>query len=468
MSQKIFRKSLVSEFLIKVANDDQNFIKLYLNKEKFNYQFDNVNDIIDSDFPKVPENLGLLMERTFKDNLKDQSSSDYKEADFECAKILYENLKLTPRQASNAEFWNYLHHTVLYKYIHLRWSRIDSADEDKRKTYIQRHWLMDRTSQKHLINFPLTTLWWSIYLSMDSSLPDPYKLSSIYFQNNRYRTVSIGGSSFVRHKEALLGILEYIDEKKLQTTAELGDEISKFINLIGGTKPLSFFDRNWFKIQLQKNFEESERDGTKKVASRVGKMPISSDTKQEKTSYKILKYFNINADGKYCLTDTSDNSYDTSEKLTEEHRKGYLLLCYNELGYINRVTVQSLLLKRREFYQNGLYAGNTLKKLIAIPEQCIIGISYKLNGERFFKAYHSDSFKKENDNVGLQGYKTIYDNYDQDSITYNVFPIELKDQLYRLIFTSLTATGKNYNNKNYKKEFEIINSYLNNSDLRLF
>ena len=183
MGQKIFRKGLLSEFLIKDAGDDQGFINLYLNKEKFAYKFDKTNDFVDSDIPEISEELGLLMEQTFKDNLKDETSSDYKEADYECAKLLYENLKITPRQASNAEFWNYLHHKIFYKYIHLRWSKIATGNEEQQKTYIKRHWLMDRTSQKHLINFPLTTLWWSIHITNDNS-ENPYKLSNIYFQNN--------------------------------------------------------------------------------------------------------------------------------------------------------------------------------------------------------------------------------------------------------------------------------------------
>ena len=205
--QKKFNTGVVEKLKNLISNDDSSIIKYYLNKNEFKYHFEN-NDFTVCDFYEIPRDLGNEMISTFKSNLN-QKSNDFRKADFECAKLLYESIKITPKQASDIDFWSYLHHFDMYKYIHLRWNEIESPSKSSRETYINRHWLMTLSSQKHLINYPLTTLWWSIHLTIDDSMDDPYELSKIYFNNNRYRTVTFGGSSYVRHKEAILGILEF-------------------------------------------------------------------------------------------------------------------------------------------------------------------------------------------------------------------------------------------------------------------
>src|SRR5690606_36939040 len=196
---KIFRRGLVNEFLSKVKKGERDFTYLYFNKNRFEYNFNDSADFVDSDIAEFSPDLGQQMVQVVLKNRKDEKSNDFRTADFQCAKFLFRSFKLTPRQASNADFWNYLHHTALYEYIHLRWNKILEQDGESLKTYIHRHWLMDRSSQKHLINFPLTTLWWSIYVTIDDSRENPFELAKLYFQNNRYRTVTFGGSSFVRH-----------------------------------------------------------------------------------------------------------------------------------------------------------------------------------------------------------------------------------------------------------------------------
>src|SRR5690606_13868251 len=221
--------------------------------------------------------------------------------------------------------------------------------------------------------FPLTTLWWSVYVTFDDSRDDPFELCSLYFQNNRYRTVTFGGSSFVRHKEAILGILEFLKENNLPSSTELGDEISKFINLLGGTKPLSFFKREWFKQKLVENYGNGEIllktsiSGTHSLEFKgKGNSAINIIPGIDK-SPKKLKYFNINPNGNYSITNLLDRTFENSIKISSEYTNGYLLICYNELGFINRITVNSLLQKKCESYQNGLYNGNTLRKLLLIP-----------------------------------------------------------------------------------------------------
>jgi len=252
MNYKLFKPSLVNEFLDKLNEDESSFIKLYENKEEFLYQFEE-SDILESNIAIFSNELEEQMLYVFEIHKGNQQT-----ADFECAKLLYENLKITPFQASNSDFWNYLHHFDMYKYIHQRWK-----SQGNLQTHVKRHWLMNLTSQKHLINYPLTTLWWSIHLTVDENREDKYELSEVFFSNNRFRTVSLGGMSFVRHKPAILSVLEFIKIHRKALTKNitytvLGDEISKFVNLLGGTKPLSFFDKDWFYKKLEERFKVNQ------------------------------------------------------------------------------------------------------------------------------------------------------------------------------------------------------------------
>jgi hypothetical protein len=69
--------------------------------------------------------------------------------------------------------------------------------------------------------------------------------------------------SFVRHKPAILSVLEFMKTHRKALTINityivLGDEISKFVNLLGGTKPLSFFDKDWFSKKLEERFKVNQ------------------------------------------------------------------------------------------------------------------------------------------------------------------------------------------------------------------
>ncbi len=457
-----YQKKLSSGVIERLKNlinkGDLSVIKSYLNKNEFKFKFEN-NDFMDSDFEAIPSDLGKKMINVFTSNLN-QKSNDYRKSDFECAKLLYENINITQRQASDIDFWSYLHHFDMYKYIHLRWSEIENPSRGSQETYINRHWLMTLSSQKHLINYPLTTLWWSIHLTIDNNLKDPYELSKIYFNNNRYRTVTFGGSSYVRHKEAILGILQFYKIHNIRETKEIGDKISKFVNLLGGTKPLGFFKRDWFINQLEMKFQDLCNPGELKFSF----VENENDNKLKNNTQvkvvlkdKILKYFNLSANGIHNLTDNITD-YSWSIPIYETHTIGFMLMCYNEEGNINKVTVKSLLNKSRDNYKNGIYKDNTINNLlIEKDENKIIGICYSLKGEKYFKAHSIRQLKENNDVVGLKGYQTVYDTYDK--IEYRVLPSDCKDSLGPLFMKSFTAKGKSIKNKYYNEQWGVLNKY---------
>ncbi len=448
--QKKFKKEVVNRLCKGVEENNSKLIKLYLNKDSFSYEFKQ-DDFSYCNFEEIPYDLGHRMVDAFLNNLNQKKINDYRTADFECGKLLYENLKITQREASDIDFWNYLHHFDMYKYIHTRWSEIENPSKTSQKKYILSHWLMTFSSQRHLIVYPLTTLWWSFHLTFDETKEDPYELTKIYFKNNRYRTVTFGGSSYVRHKEAILGILEFFKDNNIPETKDNGDKISKYVNLLGGTKPLSFFNREWFKEQLFLNF---------KNLIQTEKKEDILDVKPDKTQIletKVIRYFNLYKDDhcSYSLTYSSKVDADFSVPITDEDHDSELLMYYTN-GMVNKVRVLSLLEKNiDQHYSNGQNKDQTLDRMEIIKEPAILGLSYIKNNKTYFKAHLTDQLKDQNDSLSLKGKKLIYVPY-FDKLQYKILPMAIKKDLGNLLFTSFVASGKSINSEYYRKNWGVI------------
>ncbi|PIV97006.1 MAG: hypothetical protein COZ16_02710 [Flavobacteriaceae bacterium CG_4_10_14_3_um_filter_31_253] len=452
MNYNIFRTGLVGDFLDRLNQGDTSFIKLYENQEKFLYDFEET-DILESNIKVLNENLGedLL-------NALNKYKDDQQVADFECAKILYEYLKLTPAQAGNADFWNYLHHFDIYKYIHKRWK-----NQGNIQTHIKRHWLMNLTSQKYLINFPLTTLWWSIHITVDESREDKYELSKVYFSNNRFRTVSLGGMSFVRHKEAIISVLEFMrnyrnELTKNSTYTDIGDEISKFINLLGGTKPLSFFDRDWFTHKLKERFKIGKEN--------KDSIPDFNEIKGEielKEKQKVLCYFCLNNSGNpnYMISDLKRDDFDYCIEINGTNKDGFLIHFYAE-GKIKKTKIDSTLLgrTRNQMYSNGKCNNLNLVGLKIITTDFLFGITYSKNGVTKFKAMDGSDetlFRIDNSSLNQEGKKILYVK-DYEEIKYKLLTYSIKNDLGKLVQGPL-GKGASVNNNYHSDKWVILEKF---------
>lgn len=452
MNYKIFKSSLVGEFLDKLNQEKTSFIQLYENQEEFLYPFEET-DILESNITVHNQNLGEEMLHTLNSYQNDNQT-----ADFECAKLLYENLKLTPAQAGNADFWNYLHHFDMYKYIHQRWK-----NQGNIHTHIKRHWLLNLTSQKHLINFPLTTLWWSIHLTIDETREDKYELSKVYFSNNRFRTVSLGGMSFVRHKPAILSVLEFMKNHRKELTrtinyTDLGDEISKFINLLGGTKPLSFFDREWFTAKLKERFKIGEGSSENDYEELISEI-------EQNENERVLCYFCLNNTGNpnYMVSDVKRDDFDYCIEINGANRNGYLLHFYAE-GKIKKTKIDSALLdkSRNQMYSNGKCNNLNLVGVKIIANPVLFGIAYvKNDGLTLFKAMdeqNNDWFRTDNNELLQQGKKVISTYLEYKIIKYKILPYSIKENLGTLV-QGPQGGGAEITNKYHSEKWSILKQY---------
>lgn len=177
--------------------------------------------------------------------------------DFETAVQIFEAFKnLEPIQASDERLWAYLSHVDLYPYMIKRWDSIYAGTSNNPVDYIIEHWFLKSSAQGILLRHALAGLWWAVYLSVDENRgAKKYELTEILFRQLDFPTRTLGLYKLARHQEAVIGILEFIQENGDLFKSHFEDKtrfITKHLNLIGGVKPIAYYDRSYFKGELQK------------------------------------------------------------------------------------------------------------------------------------------------------------------------------------------------------------------------
>jgi superfamily I DNA and/or RNA helicase/very-short-patch-repair endonuclease len=177
--------------------------------------------------------------------------------------------------------------------------------------------------------------------------------------------------------------------------------------------------------------------------------PIDSRPRKD----KILRYFNLFKSGTYILTDKEPLEADYVIPIQEIYQKGFLLQCYKS-GHVNKVHISILLSKKiGKEYMNGLNKDGELVHIEAVETEKIIGIYFNENGRRKFKAHLTENISTR-EQLHLQGYKVIYNDFER--IEYCVLPLDIYNEISRLVFQSFTANGKPVDNNYYESEWSII------------
>lgn len=169
--------------------------------------------------------------------------------DFKSAVALFEAYKsLTPLVASLPDLWVYLTHVDLFHYVQQRWPKVMEEGVDEK--YILNHW----HENNYFMRTTFAGLWWHTYLTFDEGRKNPYELTEVLFKNQDFRLLRFGELNLIRHRPAMQGILEYLLENPevMNTSfAAKGQYISRYFNMIGGTKNLAFMDKDYFKDVLE-------------------------------------------------------------------------------------------------------------------------------------------------------------------------------------------------------------------------
>ena len=231
--QKVFKESYVKELRDKVRAG----INLAdYSKEEFPYDKAMVSSI-----RELYQPTELLEKMDFGDDLSS-------------AKALYEAYpQMTPLLASNDSLWTYLTHVDLFPYIQQRWPKVTQGDADR--TYIENHWFQGGNFS---YQSTLSGMWWSVYCTIDENRGSErkYEITDFLFSHVHFR--ELAGTSLFRHKEAVIGIMEFLKENpelSSSYTRERIRYIMKYFNQLGASKLLSYLKREFFKSELKKKID---------------------------------------------------------------------------------------------------------------------------------------------------------------------------------------------------------------------
>ena len=170
------------------------------------------------------------------------------EDDFASAKEIYQAYEnITPLLASLPDLWVYLAHVDLFPYVQRRWPKI--FDKDVEVQYVLNHW----HENSHFMRTSFAGLWWHTYLTYDKHRENPFELTEVLFKSQDFRTLRFGELGLIRHRPAMIGVLEFlIDNPDITQNAfdARGQYISRYFNLLGGTKQLSYMNKDFFKKKL--------------------------------------------------------------------------------------------------------------------------------------------------------------------------------------------------------------------------
>jgi len=192
----------------------------------------------------------------------------------------------------------------------------------------------------------------------------------------------------------------------------------------------------------------------------------SEQTTSNSNGSDILRYFNLYNSGTYVLTENESLEADYIIPIKTKHRSGFIMQCYSS-GHINKVHVSVLLSKRiGKEYMNGINRNGDLSFLKIIESEKIVGIYFSENGQRKFKAHLTENISSR-EQLHLQGYKVIYNDFEK--IKFDFLPLEIKNNISRLIYKSFNANGKPIDNNYYETEWNTLKKFgskqINNKPL---
>ncbi len=134
-----------------------------------------------------------------------------------------------------------------------RWPNVKNGTSTEPGKYILAHWFINSRSQGNLLRHGLAGLWWAAHLSYDPDRSDPYELTSILYRQLDLATRTLGTYKLARWKPAVLGILEFLKEKDALFSDHFEAKqrfVTKYLNQLGGVRPVAFFQKDFFKSVL--------------------------------------------------------------------------------------------------------------------------------------------------------------------------------------------------------------------------
>ncbi len=235
-----------------------------LTQTYINHIFDDVEKGVDlnrfllNTFPYDDNYLVDLPHITKPDGLLEKLDSTT-DGDFKSAVAIYEAYRcLRPLEATTSQLWESLALTDLFPYMRERWNLKGTVDL---KQAILNHF----TVKAHgIMRHGLGGLWWLVYLTIDEDRANHYELTEILFKNYTLRFIRFGVGKVIQHKEAAIGILQFIKdhETEISSMENVANGLASYFNKLGAVKQLTFLDRNFFYHEMESHIEEFKNANT--------------------------------------------------------------------------------------------------------------------------------------------------------------------------------------------------------------
>lgn len=207
---------------------------------------------LESTFPVDKEKLLRTNKVKHPDDLCDRMNPTT-DGDFASAIALYEAYEnLSPLQASDAQLWESLALTDLFPYMQQRW-KLKEANDLKRS--IINHF---QVKSHGILRQGLSGLWWLVHLTIDEKRENRYELTEIVFKNYTLRYIRFGVGRVIQHKEAAIGILQFIKDHfgEITSLENVANGLTSYFNRLGAVKQLTFLDREFFYKEMENHIEE--------------------------------------------------------------------------------------------------------------------------------------------------------------------------------------------------------------------
>jgi hypothetical protein len=196
--------------------------------------------------------------------------------EYENAVTLFNGLnKLDRTMASDVRLWTYLTNIHFWNYMKERrgikeyFEKVEREGSDpqiinnKKRDYIFEHYLIKTTSIQNFCRCEISGLWWGAFLTYDKErgAKKEFELTNEYFSMLDY-TRHLTGGQIGRCKNIVHGVLEFvITNPKLfsKYKAEKVRWIMRYINRMGGIKPLSALSKTNVINKLNQNSEQIDK-----------------------------------------------------------------------------------------------------------------------------------------------------------------------------------------------------------------
>lgn len=148
--------------------------------------------------------------------------------------IVYSNLQfLTDSQASDERLWAGLGLSYFWKYIKYRWAIDGRSSVDT----LRNHFFFGMGPRVSLTRQGMARLWWIGRLTYDGQRSDPFELTKLVCEQASFipDILERNTSNNPRIVHAFLDALLALQVEGITITAELVRELSKYLNVLGGT-----------------------------------------------------------------------------------------------------------------------------------------------------------------------------------------------------------------------------------------